>query len=209
MRNFALKPPDVEKLGEQGYFIRDHFLARDTSRVVRRSVEQLVRKNTARFAGAGSARRHRRRPALCGDYITWLDRTDGGYPWDLVAERFEQLRVALNRMGYLGLRDHDVQIARYPGDGSGVDRHLDARRHGADRRITATVYLNPDWETTDGGQLRLYPPASDDPVDIAPLAGRLVAFLGDEVEHAVRPTHTPRSALSARYRGRTPQRPNL
>ena len=199
---FDLASEDIEHLGEHGFFVREQFLTGDICRVLCRSIDRLARAGDLRAAGVGRAGGHRRDPSIRGDYITWLDETDG-YPWDTVAERFEHLRVALNRMGYLGLSDCNIQIARYPGDGSGFDRHLDTHRHGADRRLTATVYLNPDWQPSDGGRLRIYP-TDDDPVEVAPVAGRIVAFLSDEVEHEVLPTYTPRFALSSWYRGRAP-----
>lgn len=209
MPDFDLRAADVERLGDQSYFIRDRFLPPDTCRVVRRSIEQMAREGDLRAGGVGRQPRTRRQSEIRGDYITWLDRTDG-YPWDRVAERFEQLRMDLNRMGYLGLQEGDVQIARYPGDGSGFDRHLDVHRQLSDRRVTTTLYLNPDWEPADGGELRIYPPdAPEQPVEVPPLGGRLVTFLSEEVEHEVLPTHAPRYALSCWYRGRAPDRVKL
>lgn len=206
MRNFALQPLDVEQLGEKGYFVRNRCLAPDTCRVLRRTIDQMARA-TERH-GIDRERRHRRTAPGRGDYLTWLDRTDE-YPWDLVAERFEQLRVDLNRMGYLGLREFDVRIARYSDDGSSVDRYVETPGPDSDRRVTATVYLNPGWEAPDGGELRLSPPSAGEPVDIAPIAGRLVAYRDDEVDREVLPTHAPRYGLSSWYRGRAPRRPTL
>jgi len=81
-------------------------------------------------------------------------------------------------------------------------RHVDnPNRNG--RRVTAILYLNPEWSEADGGQLCVYPPqsmsapgvpkhapASADPAVevVAPLLGRLLVFFSDmRVPHEVLP----------------------
>ena len=52
----------------------------------------------------------------------------------------------------------------------------DKPSEGADGRIvTALLYLNPQWKPDHGGQLRLYP-ILEDPVDIDPIADRMVCL---------------------------------
>lgn len=64
------------------------------------------------------------------------------------------------------------------------------------RQITALYYLNPDWEASMGGQLRVHLD-SDNGVrnmdngagrtwDVKPLLDRLVLFRSDLVDHEVR-----------------------
>lgn len=51
--------------------------------------------------------------------------------------------------------------------------HFDTYLGQDSRRITAIVYLNPDWRPGHGGELRLLPfPRA--PVTIQPLANRMV-----------------------------------
>ena len=63
------------------------------------------------------------------------------------------------------------------------------------RKLTAILYLNPDWKTGDGGELRLYLDDDRDGgggdgercVDLSPAGGRLVLFWSDEIPHEVLP----------------------
>ena len=57
-----------------------------------------------------------------------------------------------------------AMIACYPGGGARYIRHCDNSCHRGrgsrcnGRRLTAIMYLNPDWRHTDGGELRVYEP---------------------------------------------------
>ena len=70
------------------------------------------------------------------------------------------------------------------------------------RRLSAILYLTPEWKASDGGALRIFKPASDlaDPeydgddalVDVVPMAGRLVLFASDQrCPHEVLPVAAP------------------
>lgn len=50
----------------------------------------------------------------------------------------------------------DAMLAIYPGDGSRFARHIDNTTCDG-RRLTAVVYLNPEWDEANGGALRIYP----------------------------------------------------
>ena len=54
------------------------------------------------------------------------------------------------------------------------------------RRLTCLVYLNPQWEVGDGGEMELIP-FLESPVNIPPILDRLVVFQSDLVLHAVAP----------------------
>ena len=55
------------------------------------------------------------------------------------------------------------------------------------RKLTVILYLNPMYETKDGGELRLYL-ANETVVTLSPIGGRLVMFWSDEIPHEVLPT---------------------
>jgi SM-20-related protein len=70
----------------------------------------------------------------------------------------------------------------YP-PGSFYKRHLDQFRKDDHRKLSVICYLNEDWHEEHGGQLRMYLP--EETVDFLPLAGRLVCFRSDQIEHEV------------------------
>jgi SM-20-related protein len=192
---------EIRTLGEGGVVVREGFIGRDAA--IR--IAGVLGGIPLRAAGmVGGVNRE-----LRGDDIGWLDnetapelhgearRAPPDEGWNPLIDRFEQLRLELNRKAYLGLSRMDVQLARYPGGGARYDRHLDAvagRTHN--RRVTAIWYANIDWQPTHGGTLRVHTPA---PRDIEPILDRLVLFLSEKVEHEVLPAHAPRLAVTAWY----------
>lgn len=125
----------------------------------------------------------------------------------------------------LGLgNDYNFQFALYPGKGEGYHRHRDAFPSTFEitacntRQLTCILYLNKYWETSDGGQLRIFtnPGVTIDGAgeafdfwglhgcDIFPLSGRLVIFRSELVEHAVLPCFYERMALTLWINGEGP-----
>jgi SM-20-related protein len=94
-------------------------------------------------------------------------------------------------------------MALYP-PGSFYRKHLDQFRGATHRKVSAILYLNPDWSPADGGELRLYlaPSGEGDHLDIAPLGGTLVTFLSDRFHHEVLPTRRERRSLTGWFRVR-------
>ena len=63
----------------------------------------------------------------------------------------------------------------HAGDGSCFPLHYDSDETLDNRRIIAILYLNPDWQEGDGGELQLYPWPYE-PVTVAPLHNRFLIF---------------------------------
>ena len=93
----------------------------------------------------------------------------------------------------------DAMLAIYPGNGARFQRHIDnTARDG--RKLTVLCYLNPEYETSQGGALRISPPSDpSDPVDVSPEAGRIAMFFADEVMHEVCPSFSDRHAITVWY----------
>jgi SM-20-related protein len=172
----------AEQLGEQHYFIRDEF--------TKLAEAAHAFANQQSLAPAGIQREGKKNEAIRSDETVWLDDSP-------LHASFEALREELNRTAYLGLTRFDVQLARYAPSARYV-RHLDAFPGRENRRVTAIVYLNPEWKPEHGGQLRLH---VKPPRDVKPLMNRLVVFLSEKVEHEVLPAHAPRLAMTAWYYG--------
>lgn len=67
--------------------------------------------------------------------------------------------------------------------------HTDSDGKVDDRKLSAILYLNPDWKEEHAGQLRLYPfPYTDE--DIAPIFNRLVVFPSVSLLHRVLPSNS-------------------
>lgn len=180
---------EVESLGSRGWFTRDMLPGATEAAAV--AVDRA-----ALFVPATTSRERHLDTTIRSDALLWIRDDDAQLSALLGA--FEALRLELNEGAWLGLARFELQLARYEPGGHYV-RHRDALHGQSNRRVTAIVYLNPDWRPADGGQLRLY---CQPPVEIEPTLGRLVIFLSEKVDHEVLPTAATRLAATAWYYGR-------
>jgi SM-20-related protein len=193
-----LTSAEVEALGERGYFLRDEFLGSRLAEATRAKAIELAATGALQPAGMGRGGAHRLAQDVRGDRITWLFPGDGRGPLAEVWGRFEALMGAVNEAAWLGLRAFELQLAHYA-PGARYERHRDAFPGDDNRRLTAIVYLNHGWRPEHGGQLRLYTP---NPVDVEPVADRLVVFLSERLEHEVLQTGADRYAATAWFYAR-------
>ncbi|HEX7026677.1 MAG TPA: 2OG-Fe(II) oxygenase [Gammaproteobacteria bacterium] len=137
-------------------------------------------------------------PFIRGDRIHWLDRT---HPVTRdYLDWMENLRLELNKRLFLGLFDYECQYAWYP-PGAFYKKHLDAFQGNTNRILSTVLYLNPDWQPQDGGELLLYPPAGDDPIEtVSPQYGRMAIFLSNEFPHEVAKTNKARRSIAGWFR---------
>jgi SM-20-related protein len=153
-----------------------------------------------RAAGTGAGTTPAIRPSVRGDHLLWWDTSQGSSAQLACLDRFEALRLTLNRELQLGLLDFECHFAVYPA-GARYGRHLDRFKTDARRTLSCVLYLNADWREDDGGQLRLHLDESHS-VDVMPRAGTLVTFLSERFEHEVLPATRERLSLAGWFRRR-------
>lgn len=150
------------------------------------------------LAGIGRDDNHQLNRFVRRDRIHWLEA--GHATARFYFDWIEQLRLYLNRRLYLGLFDYECHYAHYP-QGGFYKKHRDAFRGQSNRVLTTILYLNPDWQPQDGGELVLY--ADDNQTElqtISPQFGNMVIFLSEEFPHEVLPAHRSRYSLTGWYR---------
>lgn len=138
--------------------------------------------------------------SLRGDQTRWFEMTALSEAQQAFVDRIEALRLHLNRSLMLGLVESEAHYAVYE-PGAGYARHLDRLRHSDARVISAVFYLNPDWDESLGGALRMHL-ADGTRRDVMPHAGTLVLFLSDRFEHAVLPATRTRMSIACWMRRR-------
>jgi len=104
------------------------------------------------------------------------------------------------------LRVHPHVMAATYRKGAEYHCHKDSYDGEDNQRVlTVLLYLNPNWQPGDGGELRIFGTLQEagrrtldkgSYVDIAPLCGRLVMFRSRDVWHAVREPREKRWALT-------------
>lgn len=183
----------ADGLAEHGFAVVDNFL---TSSEVDKIVSLDEFKNSAaqfKKAGIGKDKNTQINEAVRGDYIQWLDRHTAPAPAKIYLNRLDELIQFLNQSLFLSLKDYEVHLTTYP-VGSFYKRHLDQFKADDHRKLSVICYLNHAWTSEQGGQLRMYLP--DGPKDILPLAGRLVCFRSDKIEHEVLPATRERQSIT-------------
>lgn len=103
----------------------------------------------------------------------------------------------------------ELLYAYYP-EGGFYRRHTDAVQNSASvlRSYSLLLYLNDEWEESDGGYLRVhldsggdFLPEGEEPnyVDVKPEGGTLVLFKSEQIPHEVLDTNAERTAVVGWY----------
>lgn len=181
----------------QGYLILADVLPPGLTQALLQRVQQLAQYQF-QHAGVGREQDLQMNPRIRRDRIHWLDAADPAEATYL--EWVRELRQGLNRRLFMGLFDYEAHFAHYQ-PGAFYRRHLDAFRGRTNRVLTTLLYLNPDWQPGDGGELLLYPEQGEGVLErVSPRAGTLVIFLSARFPHEVLPAQADRYSIAGWFR---------
>ena len=183
----------ADGLADKSYAIIDHFLSEHEVNTLLQSDEFKNSKLHFKKAGIGRHQEKQIVESIRGDFIQWIDPHAPPIPLKNYFEKLSLLIQFINRSLFLSLKAAEVHMTLYP-VGTFYKKHLDQFRYDDHRKLSIICYLNPDWKEKHGGQLRMYLP--EGPMDILPMAGRLVCFRSDLVEHEVLPATRERYSLT-------------
>ena len=183
----------ADGLAENGYAIADQFLSQNEVRSILSSSEFMGGAGQFRKAGIGKQQHHQINEGIRGDLIQWLDKDTTTPELRIYLDRIQELIGYLNQTLFLSLKDFEVHMTIYP-VGTFYKRHLDQFRKDDHRKLSIICYLNEQWDEVHGGQLRIYSEGLS--TDIFPIAGRLVCFRSDQLEHEVLPATRERLSLT-------------
>ncbi|MCB0663778.1 MAG: 2OG-Fe(II) oxygenase [Saprospiraceae bacterium] len=188
----------VDDLTENSFAIVDDFL----SPVEVSSLSQLLADQfdagDFKLAGIGNMQNFNVDKQIRNDHISWLDpeSTDPGIV--NLFHKIDGVVSYLNRTCFLALSEYEFHFARYQ-PGSFFKRHLDAFKTDDSRKISMVMYLNENWKAEEGGAIHLYVPGPDGTETtkvVYPIAGRLVCFRSDILEHEVIPATRARMSIT-------------
>jgi SM-20-related protein len=183
----------ADGLATRGYAVCNQFLSQQEVEAILRLKGFNEGGTGFKKAGIGKSKELQINEAVRGDYIQWLDKTTASPEITIYLRRLSDLVQFLNAELFLSLKDYEVHMTIYP-PGSYYKRHLDQFKHDDHRKLSVICYLNQDWNEEHGGQLRMF--LNDTSIDILPIAGRLVAFRSDQIEHEVLPATRERLSLT-------------
>jgi SM-20-related protein len=183
----------ADQIAENGFAVIDDFLSNEEIDSILSL--QGFKNGLLQFkkAGIGKNQDKQINEAIRGDYIQWIDPNNAEPPLLTYLDRLKQVIAFVNQSLFLSLKDCEVHQTIYP-IGSFYKRHLDQFKKDDHRKLSVICYLNKDWKEADGGQLRMF--IGHESKDILPVAGRLVCFRSDLLEHEVLPATRERLSLT-------------
>ncbi|NYT38967.1 2OG-Fe(II) oxygenase [Allopusillimonas soli] len=187
----------LQGLAEQGWIMLDSHLPQPLVSQLHEAAVDAWARGEFRPAQVGATSQPVHRPSIRGDTILWLDESKAAPPCRTFLQWAHALQQYLNRNLFLGLKRAEFHFARYDA-GFGYQKHFDQHRGQAFRQISLTLYLNPSWDASGGGDLVLYDPqdAAHEIQRIQPHFGRMVLFRSALIPHAVLPCTRPRWSLT-------------
>lgn len=150
-------------------------------------------------AGIGRQQDHQQNQFVRRDHIHWLENTQPEEA--LWFEWMNGLKEHINRCLMMGLFSYECHFAQYqPGDF--YKKHVDAFKGQANRILSTVLYLNPNWQSNDGGELIVYDPNDHDHIlkTVTPSFGTLVVFLSEEFPHEVLAAERTRYSIAGWFR---------
>lgn len=183
----------------QGYSVQHQALTPELSLVLLTHLKQLAEQQALQLAGTGREQEHQINQTIRRDRIHWLNLEQPVEAQWLTL--MDELKLTLNRRLFLGLFNYECHFAHYPA-GAFYRKHWDAFKGQANRVLTTVLYLNPDWQESDGGELLIYCSENQQEVllKVAPTQGTLVTFLSEEFAHEVLPANAHRYSIAGWFR---------
>ncbi len=146
--------------------------------------------NQLRSAGTGNDVAVVHNKLVRTDIIYWLDRKHNDPHENAFFDLMDSFVKHLNSTCYTGITGYEFHYTLY----DFYKRHLDQFRSNQSRQYSMIIYLNGDWQETDGGELCIYHAGYDQRV--TPIGGKSVFFKSSELEHEVLFTNKPRMSIT-------------
>jgi SM-20-related protein len=189
--------PIIEGLSANGYVVCDDFLSKVEVAGLMESFTTRYESGSFKEAGVGKSVEVSKSSLVRGDEILWLE-SDSLVPAERVLIDKNQIFIDyINQTCFLGIKGSEIHFAKY-GVGKFYRRHRDTFQTQKGRVLSVIVYLNNLWVPEDGGNLIIYTEKDsvETAITIAPLAGRLVCFESEKLEHEVTETFKDRYSVT-------------
>ncbi len=194
----------LEAIEHRGWAVLPDFIGPAESIKLRDECEEFSRSSEFKRAGVGRGADTAIREDTRSDQIMWLEPSEAAIEQQKYLAKLEDLRLAFNAQLYLGLFDFEGHFAYYP-EGGFYKPHLDRHAGSSERVLTVILYLNENWQSGDGGELKLWRNSGEKngPFEIiAPRLGTLVCFFSGDHWHEVLPAVKGRRSITGWFRQR-------
>ncbi len=191
----------AQGLCENGWISFDitPWLGPELLRALQQEIIVLDQSDALKITGMGRGSALIQDRSVRRDKIAWLQ---GSTPSQAALFDFlDNLRTGLNQRLFLGLKRFEAHYATYH-CGDFYKPHVDSFQGRASRIVSLVLYLNDDWQPTDGGALRIYSRGNESDAGglVLPEAGRVALFMSEEIRHEVLEAHRTRYSLACWFR---------
>lgn len=189
--------PIIESILANGYGVCDDFFDKTEVDLLVKFFISRYQSGIFKKAGIGEKQEEQVLESIRGDKILWLENDNSNQTENLFFEKIENFIKYLNRTCYLGINKSEFHLAKYE-PGKFYKKHKDSFENNKGRVLSVIVYLNTNWKLKDGGNLLIFPNNENDlgPLIINPIAGRMVCFESDKIEHEVEITNADRLSIT-------------
>ncbi len=171
----------------------DHFLPVGMCEALAENGLVWQKASSLQAAGLGNEAIVVQNQTIRKDKIYWLDKRHNNPVENAFLERMDAFVVYLNATCYTNIQSYEFHYSLYE-KGDFYSKHLDQFRDSDSRQYSMISYLNPDWQSKDGGELMIYPTSGQQ--RIAPTQGKTVFFKSSDLEHEVLVTQEPRMSIA-------------
>ncbi|WP_321277168.1 2OG-Fe(II) oxygenase [Thiomicrorhabdus indica] len=188
----------LDQLVEKGWYEWPNAISESLCLALLNELLEAEEAGRLKKAGIGRSEERQINNNIRRDQIRWLT---GETPAQIeFLAIMTTLQQALNRALFMGLFEYEAHYALYK-TGDFYKTHLDSFKGQANRMVSTVLYLNPDWDAKNGGELVLYNENEEIiQTTVTPSIGKLVVFLSEQIPHEVLPTKLPRASIAGWFR---------
>jgi SM-20-related protein len=176
----------IRGIVENGYAICDNFLDKMEVENLLKTLSTRYEQGNFKQASIGKYSEVQKNIDIRGDEILWLDNQSIDLAERVLLDKNQEFINYLNQTCFLGIIDSEIHFAKYA-KGKFYRRHRDSFQTKKGRVLSVIYYLNFNWVQENGGNLIIYDSKSgiEEAITITPLAGRMVCFESEKLDHEV------------------------
>lgn len=183
----------VNDLVEKGWFYQKDFISQELVKQLQLVCRERSESGIFHKAAIGSGQNKTIVENIRSDKIAWLSEDETNIAVKQYQSLLDEVKSKINQELFMGLDGYECHFAIYP-EGSFYKAHLDRFKNSSKRAVTFICYLNPDWKTGDGGELKLH--LDEGEIITEPVGGSVVCFLSDKILHEVLVSKKERMSLT-------------
>jgi SM-20-related protein len=170
----------IGDLSQQSFSVMDQVFSYEEINLLKQYGESLI--SVFKPAHVGQKYNLSIESEIRRDKTLWVKEREQDSHLQKINKILSFIKTQVNEKLFLGLFDVEVHWALYE-KGDFYKPHKDVHLKGSSRVLTWILYLNNDWQTEHGGELKIY--HGNTSTIIEPVGGRMVVFLSSEILHEV------------------------